>query len=236
MTDNNTSVISVIFGQSFSLTQMILLIAGILTILTIIYKSIQSCIPKEVKHNTNFKYVDFQTSYIVEEKQYEFYWGGCGFKKYKFPHFPCQPDIEIFYKPILGVEDKVPVDRCIITKKDTYCSVEFTDTMFFKNVEAEYIKICAKTKIDNMKPYVDNISVIEKGNTIVIKNRNDIEIKNYPVKIPLNFDILEKRLDLLKYGSLTAPENYTGVENMILLVHLPKKEIESPGEKTIDFN
>jgi len=234
MAENDTSLVTIALGQNINIGYLILIFAAILSIGALIYKGIVSCFPKELNSHTNFIYIDLKTKELIEERQYEFFWGRLGFNKYKFPNFPRNPKIEIFYKPLLKLQSKIPFDKYDVNQKELQTIIELKDTSFFKEAETEYIIIRAKTEINN-EDYLQNINAIHQGGKIIVTNNNLIEIRNYPINLPQDYDI-EKRMDILKYGSLTVPEDYTGTQGEILLVTIPYKERENPGKLIVSLN
>ncbi len=234
MVENNSSIITYALGNNVNLGQILIIAAAVITIGASVYKGITSCLPKNLTSHTNFICIDLKKHELIEERQYEFFWGRFGFKKYKFPTFPRNPKIEFFYKPLLKLEDKIPFDKYVVNQKGSHTIIELIDTSFFKEMETEYIKIRATTEINN-EEYTQKITVVPQINQIILVNNNDIEIRNFPIDLPQDFDI-EKRMKILKYGSLTVLEEYTGTQKEILLVTIPAKEKDTPGRLEIKLD
>jgi len=136
-----------------------------------------------------YSYVDAKNKIFVEERQYDLNWGWF-FNIFKLflQKISADTKFKLYCKPLISSKIPLPSDCYEVKNIDSYNKINLLKNSYFKKYEIEYISMLCERPI-NISEFNRNIDVQITQNHIIITNRNNIDIENYPLKLPSNISM-----------------------------------------------
>lgn len=151
-------------------------------------------------------YVDYERKALIEEREYELTWGWIFFLKKIFLQNISKDTIcRLSYKPMAGPRKALPEDCYVIEKADSKNRIKLVKSNYFKEREVERVYVLSITPVDE-STYGNNIEVKYGPDSIEIVNHNEVEIRNYPLKLPSNTTLDETSRYLSIISGLIVPD------------------------------
>lgn len=186
------------------------------------------------KNASSRSFIDFPDKKVVEEKDFAIYWGCFLFgRKIKLPKTARKSEVKVFCKPLATSKQFLPSDYYEQISKGQHTLISLTEKRYFKEKEIRDIYLETITPISDS--FQKNITHEIKGNTITIKNNDLVEIRNYPITLPLGIDLPKITTFFEHISKFENPKKPSeGIK--IFVSKVPPKQGNNPGTKIIPIS
>lgn len=132
-------------------------------------------------------FFDADKGNYVQDRSYSVKWGSAFKRSIHLPHkFNSGSKLEIWYKPTTGPMDDLTEEHYTPITKSNETKIDLSDKAFYKDEEVEKIRVKTTTRINHQKldKLMSKISVKVENDRIIITNKNEEKIRNYPIIMP----------------------------------------------------
>lgn len=175
-------------------------------------------------------FIDCESDNIFEEIKYNISWGHVFFlRKIKLPRIERNAAFKVLCKPLGAIKDTLHMDNYSERSSGSTRIIYLVNKSFFKREEIESIFL----EITRSAPegYRSKIEMRQTSRMIEVLNRNHVEIRGFPVKLPRTITLNK----ILAYSAFFNCWETSGNGITVFLKSIPPCIGEKPGKATILF-
>lgn len=211
-------------------TQVFFIVGTIASILAVFYLFYRIFHVKITEDSFN-SFFDANTGDYVQERLYSVKWGKTFKRPIHLPHkFTAGSGMKLWYKPTTGPMDNLTQEHFEPLTKSNQTKIHLSDKKFYKENEVEKVRVKTITRLNHQKlsELMDNIEVIPQQDRIIITNKNEEFVRNYPVNMPNSipaskgFEYMNTIQDVVTYRIIPNSDLENPRQDLVLLVNLPK--------------
>jgi len=183
----------------------------------------------KISEITATSFFDADKGDYVQDRTYVVKWGNTFKKAVHLPHkFNSGSKLEAWYKPTTGPMDELTEEHYAQITKSNLTKIHLFDKGFYKEEEVEKIRIKTTTRINHEKldGLMSKISFSEIDDKIIITNKNEEVIRNYPITMPSKIPISKGWEYVNTINTVVTfriiPKSNTSESTLMLLVDVPK--------------
>jgi hypothetical protein len=217
------------FNRFFdSIKEIIVIVASVVTVLLFYLK-----FRPKARCISSSSFIDFSEQVVVEEKDFEIYWGWSIFgRKMKLLRISRNSKTKLSCKPITSCKQDLQPDCYEQISKGRHTLIKLTQKRHFKDNEVTKVYLEVITPIDD--DFKSKINHEINANKIIIKNYNLEEIRNYLIILPPSIDISKIPTLFAHISNLDMPKDQS--KGITIFVNVPPKQGNNPGTRIVPIS